>query len=77
MERRVVAWRTMIKEKKENLDPQKWMQKETVRGFADFILNKYSEQEADSSYDNKEMCEYATKALHNRSFHPFVQHLFI
>ncbi|XP_037536997.1 ankyrin repeat and death domain-containing protein 1B [Nematolebias whitei] len=55
MERSVVAWRTMIKEKKENLDPQKWMQKETVRGFADFILNKYSEQEADSSYDTKEM----------------------
>ncbi|XP_037834562.1 ankyrin repeat and death domain-containing protein 1A isoform X2 [Kryptolebias marmoratus] len=58
MERRVGALRTMIKErcpKKEDLDPQKWMRKETVRGFADFILNKHSEQEADSSYDNKEM----------------------
>lgn len=54
-----MALRMMMKEHcpKENMDPQKWMQKETIRGFTDFILNKHTEQEADSSYDNKEMCE--------------------
>lgn len=45
--------------KTENLDPRKWMKQETMRGFADFILNKDSDKETDNSFDNKEMCEYA------------------
>ncbi|KAM6944981.1 uncharacterized protein ankdd1b [Lycodopsis pacificus] len=58
MERRALAVRAMIKKhqpKTETLDPRKWMREETVRGFADFILNKHSETETDNSFDNKEM----------------------
>ncbi|XP_040899234.1 ankyrin repeat and death domain-containing protein 1B isoform X2 [Toxotes jaculatrix] len=58
MERRALALRAMIQKhcpKKENLDPRKWMREETVRGFADFIMNKHSDKETDSSFDNKEM----------------------
>ncbi|XP_073323352.1 uncharacterized protein ankdd1b [Pagrus major] len=57
MERRALALRAMVKKhcpKKENLDPRKWMRQETVRGFADFVLNKNSE-DTDNSFDNKEM----------------------
>ncbi len=62
MERRALALRAMVKEhfpKKEDLDPRKWMREETVRGFADFILNKHSDKDTDKSFDDKEMCEYA------------------
>ncbi|XP_032372062.1 ankyrin repeat and death domain-containing protein 1B isoform X2 [Etheostoma spectabile] len=58
MERRALALRTVIKKhrpKTENLDPRKWMRQETVRGFADFIMNKDSNKETDNSFDNKEM----------------------
>ncbi|XP_070760393.1 ankyrin repeat and death domain-containing protein 1B [Enoplosus armatus] len=58
MERKAVALREMIKRhrpKKEDLDPRKWMRQETVKGFADFILNKHSDNNTDNSYDNKEM----------------------
>lgn len=61
MERKTLALRAMIKKhcpKKETLDPRKWMRQETVRGFADFVLNKHSDEETDNSFDNKEMCEY-------------------
>ena len=61
MERRALALKAMVKKrfpKKENLDPRKWVRQETVRGFADFVLNKDSE-DTDNSFDNKEMCEYS------------------
>ncbi|TDH12712.1 hypothetical protein EPR50_G00049720 [Perca flavescens] len=64
MERRALALREMIKKhrpKTENLDPRKWMRQETVRGFADFILNKDSDKETDNSFDNKEMLLDAEK----------------
>ncbi|KAM9360086.1 uncharacterized protein ankdd1b [Symphorus nematophorus] len=58
MERRALALKAMVKKhrpKKEDLDPRKWMRKETVRGFTDFILNKHSDIDTDNSFDNKEM----------------------
>lgn len=61
MERRAVALRAMIKKhhpKKENLDPRTWMREETLRGFADFIRNKHSDKDTDTSFDTKEMCKY-------------------
>ncbi|XP_078106674.1 ankyrin repeat and death domain-containing protein 1A [Sander vitreus] len=64
MERRALALRAMIKKhrpKTENLDPRKWMRQETMRGFADFILNKDSDKETDNSFDNKEMLLDAEK----------------
>lgn len=59
MERRALALKAMVKKripKKENLDPRKWVRQETMRGFADFVLNKDSD-DTDNSFDNKEMCE--------------------
>ncbi|KAK2837365.1 hypothetical protein Q5P01_014577 [Channa striata] len=47
--------------KKENMDPRKWMRQETVKGFADFILDRNSEKETDNSFDNKEMLLDAEK----------------
>ncbi|XP_030274330.1 ankyrin repeat and death domain-containing protein 1B isoform X1 [Sparus aurata] len=57
MERRALALKAMVKKripKKENLDPRKWVRQETMRGFADFVLNKDSD-DTDNSFDNKEM----------------------
>ncbi|XP_044050943.1 ankyrin repeat and death domain-containing protein 1A [Siniperca chuatsi] len=64
MDRRALALKAMIKKhrpKKEDLDTRKWMRQETVRGFADFILNKHSDNDTDNSYDNKEMLLEAEK----------------
>ncbi|XP_018525235.1 ankyrin repeat and death domain-containing protein 1B [Lates calcarifer] len=64
MERRAVALRAMIKKhhpKKENLDPRTWMREETLRGFADFIRNKHSDKDTDTSFDTKEMLLDAEK----------------
>ncbi|KAM9391903.1 ankyrin repeat and death domain-containing protein 1A [Pholidichthys leucotaenia] len=58
MERRAMHLRARFKRhfpKKEDLDPRKWVRIETERGFADFMLNKNSHKEADSSFDSKEM----------------------
>nr|XP_015827998.2 ankyrin repeat and death domain-containing protein 1B [Nothobranchius furzeri] len=55
MEKRVVALKTLIKEKKNTLDPQRWVQTETIRGFADFIHKKQTDKETDDSFDSKEM----------------------
>ncbi|XP_076588052.1 uncharacterized protein ankdd1b [Chaetodon auriga] len=58
MERKAVAMRAMLKKHcptKEDLDPRKWMRQETVRGFADFIMNKHSDKDTDNSFDNNEM----------------------
>lgn len=58
MESRALAFRAMVKKHcpaKEDLDPRKWMRQESVRGFADFILNKNSDKDTDNSFDNKEM----------------------
>lgn len=60
MERRALMLKTMIKEhslKKEHLDPRRWMQQETDRGFTDSGLNKHPERETDNSFDNKDSCE--------------------
>lgn len=57
----MLALRAKIKKhcpKKETLDPRHWMRQETLRGFADFVMNKNSEEETDNTFDNKEMCEY-------------------
>ena len=70
MERRALALRAMIKKhrpKKENLDPRKWMRPETIRGFADFMMNKHTNVDPDTSFDNKVMCEYAKKKVENKS----------
>lgn len=48
----------MVKIKKENLDPRKWIRPETLNGFSDFIQDKQLNKDADDGYDNKEMCEY-------------------
>ncbi|XP_035515165.1 ankyrin repeat and death domain-containing protein 1B [Morone saxatilis] len=64
MEKKASAIREMVKKhrpKKEDLDPRKWMRKETVRGFTDFILNKNSDKDTDNSFDNKEMLLDAEK----------------
>ncbi|XP_042344314.1 ankyrin repeat and death domain-containing protein 1A [Plectropomus leopardus] len=64
MESRALALRAMIEKhrpKTENLDPRKWMRKETVMGFTDFIFNKNSDKETDDSFDNKEMLLNAEK----------------
>lgn len=61
MEKRGLTLQTMSKKnysKKENLDPRKWITQETVKGFADFVLDKNSDKETDNSFDHKEMCEY-------------------
>lgn len=61
MEKKALTLQAMIKKhypKKENLDPRKWITQETVKGFADFVLDKNSDKETDNSFDNKEMCEY-------------------
>ncbi|XP_054630516.1 ankyrin repeat and death domain-containing protein 1B isoform X2 [Dunckerocampus dactyliophorus] len=58
MQRKVLALKQKIKEhgpKKEDLDPRKWMKQEQVKAFADFVLNKHTEPEADTSFDNREM----------------------
>lgn len=62
MQKGALALKTMIKKhcpKKENLDPRKWMSQGTVKGFADFVLDKNSDKDVDNSFDNKEMCEYS------------------
>ncbi|XP_034397037.1 ankyrin repeat and death domain-containing protein 1B isoform X2 [Cyclopterus lumpus] len=64
MEKRASDLRAMIKKhrpKTEDLDPRKWMREETIRGFADFILNKHSETEVDTSFDNQVMLLDAEK----------------
>ncbi|XP_069565490.1 ankyrin repeat and death domain-containing protein 1B isoform X2 [Brachyistius frenatus] len=63
MEKGALALRSTVKKrpKKENLDPPKWMRRETVSGFADFILNKSSDNDMDNSFDNKEMLLEAEK----------------
>lgn len=45
--------------KKENLDPHNWMKHQKVRGFTEFIM--HSDKDTDTSFDNKEMCEYTRK----------------
>ena len=60
MERKALAFRAMMKKhgpKKENLDPRNWLKLDSVRGFADFVLNKHVDKDADGSFDHKEMCE--------------------
>lgn len=44
--------------KRENLDPRKWVKREHVKGFTDFITSQHSDKDTDNSFDNKEMCEY-------------------
>ncbi|XP_029367255.1 ankyrin repeat and death domain-containing protein 1A [Echeneis naucrates] len=64
MERRTLALRAMINKhcpKKENLDPRTWVTEETVKGFADFIMNKNLDKDTDTSFDNKEMLLDAEK----------------
>ncbi|XP_029295735.1 ankyrin repeat and death domain-containing protein 1A [Cottoperca gobio] len=64
MERKTLALRAMIKKhrpKTENLDPRKWMRPETMSGFGDFILNKNTDKETDTSFDNNEMLLDAEK----------------
>lgn len=46
---------------RENLDPRKWMKREHVKGFTDFITSQHSDKYTDNSFDNKEMCEYLIK----------------
>ncbi|KAM8761185.1 ankyrin repeat and death domain-containing protein 1A [Acanthopagrus schlegelii] len=63
MERRALASKAMVKKrgpKKETLDPRKWVRKETMRGFADFVLNRDSDDK-DNSFDSKEMLLYTEK----------------
>lgn len=63
MERKALALKAMVKKhcpKKEDLDPRKWMNQETMKGFADFILMKHQDKDTDNSFDTKEMCEYRT-----------------
>lgn len=63
MEKKALALKAMIKKhgpKKQNLDPRKWMRQETVKGFADFMLDRNSDKGTDDSFDNKEMCEYTS-----------------
>lgn len=54
---------TTWKEAKKNLDSRGWVRQEIVKGFADFVLNKNSEKEADQSFDNEEMCKYTFKQI--------------
>ncbi|XP_026198084.1 ankyrin repeat and death domain-containing protein 1B [Anabas testudineus] len=64
MQKGALALKTMIKKhcpKKENLDPRKWMSQGTVKGFADFVLDKNSDKDVDNSFDNKEMLLDAEK----------------
>ncbi|KAK5871361.1 hypothetical protein PBY51_004246 [Eleginops maclovinus] len=64
MERRALTLKAKIQKhspKTENLDPRKWMRKETVDAFGDFILKKHSEKETDNSFDNREMLLDAEK----------------
>lgn len=63
MEKKALALRKMVKKhcpKKEDLDPRKWVSLETRMGFADFIFNQHTNRDVDNSFDNKQMCEYAT-----------------
>ncbi|XP_068455425.1 ankyrin repeat and death domain-containing protein 1B-like [Clinocottus analis] len=64
MEKRALAMREMIKKhqpKTEHLDPRKWIKEETLRAFADFVLNKHTEKDMDNTFDNKEMLLDAEK----------------
>lgn len=60
MEEKVLSLKTRIMQhpllKKENLNPKAWINSEQVKDFTDFILQK--EQEADTDFDNVEMCKY-------------------
>lgn len=61
MERPSSGLREMVRRhrpKREDLDPRKWMKRENVKGFTDFITNQHSDRDTDNSFDNKEMCEY-------------------
>lgn len=46
---------------RENLDPRKWMKREHIKGFTDFMSSQHSDKDTDNSFDNKEMCEYLVK----------------
>ncbi|XP_029017328.1 ankyrin repeat and death domain-containing protein 1A [Betta splendens] len=64
MEKKASTLKAAIKKhrpKKENLDPRKWMRQETVKGFADFLLDRNSDKDTDDSFDNKEMLLDAEK----------------
>lgn len=61
MERPSSGLREMVRRhrpKREDLDPRKWMKRENMKGFTDFITNQHSDRDTDNSFDNKEMCEY-------------------
>lgn len=64
MERSSSGLREMVRKHRpmrENLDPRKWMKREHVKGFTDFITSQHSDKYTDNSFDNKEMCEYLIK----------------
>ncbi|XP_075871211.1 ankyrin repeat and death domain-containing protein 1A isoform X2 [Nelusetta ayraudi] len=64
MERPSLGLREMVRRhrpKREDLDPRKWMKRENVKGFTDFITNQHSDRDTDNSFDNKEMLLEAEK----------------
>lgn len=54
--------------KREDLDPRKWMKREHVKSFADFILSQHSDRDTDNSFDNKEMCKGSTNDIRQAFF---------
>ncbi|TNN74278.1 hypothetical protein EYF80_015521 [Liparis tanakae] len=70
MEKKAKELKAMMKKhrpKAEDLDPRKWIKEETLAGFADFISNRHSDREVDTSFDNSVMSKkndvVAMKAL--------------
>ncbi|KAJ8380387.1 hypothetical protein SKAU_G00011650 [Synaphobranchus kaupii] len=41
--------------KKDNLNPKTWLTAENLKGFRDFILQRETDTETDTSFDNVQM----------------------
>lgn len=67
MEDRILALKNRVMMnpllKKENLNPKTWINSDHVKDFTDFVLQK--EPEADTDFDNVEMCKYTCTGMHS------------